>query len=145
MAGIPDADNYYWRYGQKLAEQVRGRQLSREEFRKFLVGQSDLRVVEILSDDPEATRTQEAQVVGQLAVKDNWQGQIYKLQDQLKASNNITSTLQGKADISDKLQKQVDDLTAKKPKISIIFRHSKIKGSSELLKKLEISLKLGIS
>ena len=113
MAGIPDADNYYWRYGQKLAEQVRGRQSSREEFRKFLVGQSDLRVVEILSDDPEATRTQEAQVVGQLAVKDNWQGQIYKLQDQLKASNNIISTLQGKADISDKLQKQVDDLTAK--------------------------------
>ena len=113
MAGIPDADNYYWRYGQKLAEQVRGRQLSREEFRKFLVGQSDLRVVEILSDDPEATRTQEAQVVGQLAVKDNWQGQIYKLQDQLKASNNIITTLQDKADISDKLQKQVDDLTAK--------------------------------
>lgn len=113
MAGIPDADNYYWRYGQKLAEQVRGRQLSREEFRKFLVGQSDLRVVEILSDDPEATRTQEAQVVGQLAVKDNWQGQIYKLQDQLKASNNIISTLQGKADISDSLQKKVDDLTAK--------------------------------
>jgi len=81
---IPDADNYYWRYGQKLATFVRGRQLSREEFRKFLVGKSDLNVVEILSDDPEADRTQQAQEVGQLAIRDNWQGQIYSLQDALK-------------------------------------------------------------
>ena len=118
MAGIPDADNYYWRYGQKLAEQVRGRQLSREEFRKYLVGQSDLRVVEILSDDPEATRTQQAQVVGQLAVKDNWQGQIYGLQDQLRKSNELIATLTAKADVSDSLQKKVDSLTAENQKLA---------------------------
>lgn len=81
---IPDADNYYWRYGQKLATFVRGRQLSRAEFRQHLVGKSDLTAVEILSDDPEADRTQQAQEVGQLAIRDNWQQQIYNLQDQLK-------------------------------------------------------------
>ena len=81
---IPDADNYYWRYGQKLATFVRGRQLSRAEFRQHIVGKSDLTAVEILSDDPEADRTQQAQEVGQLAIRDNWQQQIYNLQDQLK-------------------------------------------------------------
>lgn len=80
MSVIPDADNYYWRYGQKLAERLRGRQLSREEFRKHLVGKSDLTAVEILSDDPEADRVQHAQNVGMIAVKDDWQGQIYQLQ-----------------------------------------------------------------
>jgi len=58
---IPDADNYYWRYGQKLALLTRGRQLTRDEFRKHIVGQTDLRAVEILSDDPEADRAQAAQ------------------------------------------------------------------------------------
>ncbi len=81
---IPDADNYYWRYGQKLSTFVRGRQLSREEFRRHIVGKSDLTAVEILSDDPEADRTQQAQEVGQLAIRDNWQQQIYNLQDALK-------------------------------------------------------------
>lgn len=81
---IPDADNYYWRYGQKLATFVRGRQLSRDEFRRALVGKSDLTAVEILSDDVEADRTQQAQEVGQLAIRDNWQQQIYNLQDALK-------------------------------------------------------------
>ena len=81
---IPDADNYYWRYGQKLATFVRGRQLSRAEFRQHIVGKSDLGAVEVLSDDPEADRTQQAQEVGQLAIRDNWQQQIYNLQDALK-------------------------------------------------------------
>lgn len=82
---IPDQDNYYWRYGQKLATFVRGRQLSRDEFRQHIVGKSDLNAVEILSDDPEADRTQQAQEVGQLAIRDNWQQQIYNLIDQLKS------------------------------------------------------------
>ena len=73
---VQNADNYYWRYGVKLAEQIRGRQLSREEFNKYLAGQTDLRAIEILSDDPEADRALEAQKLGQLAIKDDWQGQI---------------------------------------------------------------------
>ena len=81
---IPDLDNYYWRYGQKLASQIRGRQLSREEFQQHLVGQTDLRAIEILSDDPEADAAQHAQEVGQLALQDNWQQQIYDLQKALQ-------------------------------------------------------------
>ncbi|NBU34394.1 CHAP domain-containing protein [bacterium] len=84
MAVIPDADNYYWRYGQKLAEQLRGRQLSRDEFRQHIVGQTDLRAVEILADDPEADQAQNWQNVGRVAVTDKWDQQIYNLQDQLK-------------------------------------------------------------
>lgn len=80
---IPDADNYYWRYGQDLAERLRGRQLSRDEFRQHLVGQTDLRAIEILSDDPEADTTQHAQTIGVVALRDNWQGQMYALQQQL--------------------------------------------------------------
>lgn len=122
MAGIPNANNYYWRYGQKLAEQVRGRQLSRTEFERFLVGQSDLRVVEILSDDPEADRALEAQRVGQLAIKDNWQGQIYSLvaqvnelnkrptQAQLDALNKQAGELKTSADAA---QEKADDAVAK--------------------------------
>lgn len=82
---IPDQDNYYWRFGQDLSMRIRGRALSREEFRKYIVGQSSLRAIEILSDDPEANAVQNWQNVGQVAVRDKWDKQIYTLQDQLKA------------------------------------------------------------
>lgn len=84
---VQNADNYYWRYGVKLAEQIRGRQLSREEFNKFLVGKTDLQAIEILSDDAEADRALQAQRVGQLAIKDDWQGQIYRLIAQVNDLN----------------------------------------------------------
>lgn len=82
---VPDQDNFYWRIGQDLALRIRGRQLSREEFRTYLVGQDTLRAIEILSDDPEATAVQHWQDVGQTAVRDKWDEQIYGLQDQVKA------------------------------------------------------------
>lgn len=120
---IPDADNYFWRYGQKLAERLRGRQLSRDEFRQHLVGKSDLRAIEILSDDPEADRIQEAQNVGVLALRDNWQGQINALQDsqnKLQAINNElnqTVTKLQTEDVNDKAAikaglDKIADLTA---------------------------------
>lgn len=103
---IPDADNYYWRYGQKLAEQVRGRQLSRAEFSQHIAGKTDLRAVEILSDDPEADRALDAQRLGQLAQRDNWQGQIYGLQAQVAELGKRPTQEQ-----LDALNKQVGDLT----------------------------------
>ena len=57
---IPDADNYYWRYN-KLMLQVRGRNMTRDEFRKNIVGVSDLTAVERISDNPESDRATEAQ------------------------------------------------------------------------------------
>jgi len=114
---IPDADNYYWRYGQDLAMRLRGRQLSRDEFRKYIVGQTDLRAVEILSDDPEATTAQNWQNVGQIAVRDKWDQQIYTLLDQVKAAQADADNWKQKAadqDIALKsLQTQIDDLTHK--------------------------------
>lgn len=83
---IPDLDNYYWRYGQDLATKLRGRQLTREEFRRHLVGKTDLQAIEILSDDPEAKTVQQWQEVGRVAVKDKWEQQIYDLQAKLKAA-----------------------------------------------------------
>lgn len=102
---IPDADNYYWRYGQKLALQLRGRELSREEFRKFIVGRTDLQAVETLSDDVEADRAQGWQNLGQLATKDNWQGQIYTLQAQVKGLSSRPTKEQ-----LDAANKKADDL-----------------------------------
>lgn len=117
MATIPDQDNYYWRYGQDLAMRLRGRQLSRDEFRKYIVGQTDLRAIEILSDDPEAQTVQHWQDVGQVAVRDKWDEQIYTLLDQLKAAQADGTAWKQKAadqDIALKsLQSQIDDLTHK--------------------------------
>ena len=102
---IPDADNYYSRYGQRLAMQVRGRQLSREEFRKYIVGKTDLQAVEILSDDPEADQAQHWQDVGRNAVKDRWDKQIYDLQKQVRD----LSTRPTRAEL-DALQQKADSL-----------------------------------
>lgn len=90
---IPDADNYYWRYGQDLAMRLRGRQLSRDEFKRYIVGQTDLRAIEILSDDPEATNAQHAQDVGTIAMRDNWQQQIYDLNGRATALQSQVSEL----------------------------------------------------
>ena len=125
---IPDTDNYYWRYGQDLAMRTRGRQISRDEFRKFIVGVSDLRAVEILSDDPEAAVAQNWQNVGRQAVKDKWDQQIYSLQDALKKSNTALEAAKSsdavKGDLekqlaaqikdNEKLAKQVTDLNVEK-------------------------------
>jgi hypothetical protein len=84
---IPDQDNYYWRYGQKTAQSIRGRQLSRAEFSKYIAGQTPTRALEILEDDPEAAAAANALTTGQVAVRDNWQGQI-------EASNKAKGELQ---------------------------------------------------
>jgi hypothetical protein len=83
---IEDKDNEYWRWN-KLGMQIRGRSLTRAEFRKSAVGKSWLRAMEILSDDKEANTATQMQDVGRLALKDKWQQQIYDLQDGLKKSN----------------------------------------------------------
>jgi septal ring factor EnvC (AmiA/AmiB activator) len=80
---INDADNEFARWHQ-LAMMIRGRELSRDEFRRSAVGLSWLHAMEILADDPEAQAALDAQSVGQIAARDNWQGQIGTLQSQLQ-------------------------------------------------------------
>lgn len=97
---IVNDDNNYARFN-KLHMQVRGRPVDRATFNAF-VGQSWLHAIEVFSDDPEANQHEQNANIGALAVKDNWQQQIYTLQDQNK-------TLQAQVD---SLAKQVKELQA---------------------------------
>lgn len=112
-AMIANSDNEYWRWN-KLFVQIRGRNASRQEFINAAVGQSWLRALEILSDDAEADAATNAQAVGQVAVRDKWDQQIYGLQDALKAANdNLTSLQRQIADLTTRPTKeQLDALTA---------------------------------
>lgn len=82
---INDSDGEYLRINALMVD-LRGRQLTRDEFRKFIVGQTWLKAVEIIQDSPEAQATRRAQEIGVVAIRDNWQGQIEtlkKLSDEL--------------------------------------------------------------
>ena len=120
MAGIPDADNYFGRYN-KLMLQVRGRNMTRDEFRKNIVGVSDLTAVERISDNVESDRATEAQqwalanratvekriVDLQKAVED-MSGKLSQANTQLTKQTEVVN--QKQAEISS-LQDQVADLT----------------------------------
>lgn len=80
---INDLDNEYARWHQ-LGLLIRGRTLTRDEFRASAVGRTWLQAIEILMDNPEAMIVQQWQNVGAVAVRDKWDQQIYQLQDQLK-------------------------------------------------------------
>jgi hypothetical protein len=104
---IRDTDNEYARWRQ-LAYQIRGRALSRDEFRQSAVGKTWLNTIEILSDDAEAHVATHAQEVGQVAIRDDWEGQINSL---LKQLNNIPADT---TEAEKKLQAIKDALGIKK-------------------------------
>ncbi|SDP32897.1 CHAP domain [Arthrobacter sp. ok909] len=119
---ITDADNEYWRWN-KLFRQIRGRDASRDEFRQAAVGRTWLQALEILSDDQEADAASHAQEVGQVAVRDDWQGQISglvtKVTDltaQAQAQGRTIDALHSEAAKSDSttagLNKQIETLEA---------------------------------
>jgi hypothetical protein len=87
---ITDTDAEFWRW-QKTGMYIRGRMLSRDEFRKSAVGLAWLKALEVLDDSPETDAVQHAQEIGQAALKDDWQGQIAALQNQLKAAQSGTT------------------------------------------------------
>ena len=106
-----------------------GRSLDRGIFVK-LVGSSWLRYVEIVGDSQEANNHEAAATVGAVALRDNWQQQIYTLQDQNKV-------LQGQVD---SLAKQVKELQAQ---IGTQTDDTKLlNGFGEILTKLIIRLGL---
>lgn len=104
---IPNDNNYYWRWGKKNAFFFRGRELSRPEFDKYIAGQNGTRATEILGDNPEADQTAADIRLGQLARRDNWQGQIYGLIDQVNSLNKRPTQEQ-----LDAITKQAADLQA---------------------------------
>lgn len=107
---IRDVDNEYGRWA-KLGRQIRGRNLSRSEFRKAAVGLTWLRAMEVLSDNPESNQNVEDGNLGRVARKDNWQGKITNL----TAKVNELNTRPTKAELdavkakADKLEQQVKD------------------------------------
>ena len=115
MAVIGSGENWYGRLS-KLHEQVRGRPLSRDVFNAF-VGTDLLTYVEAVSDDPEADAVQNYQNVGAVAVKDNWQQQIYTLQKQFADATKLANELQARLVASENttkaLTEKVDALNKK--------------------------------
>lgn len=89
---IPNDDNHYARWRQ-LGWFIRGRELSRQEFINAAVGRTWLNAMEILADNEEANAAQHAQSIGQVAVRDKWDQQIYGLQDQLKKAQEQIAEL----------------------------------------------------
>lgn len=88
---IVNDDNNYARFN-KLHMQVRGRPVDRATFNAF-VGKSWLTAIEVFSDDPEANQHEQNATIGAIAVKDNWQQQIYTLQDQNKELQGQVASL----------------------------------------------------
>lgn len=107
MAVIGSGDNWYARLS-KLHEQVRGRPLGRDVFNSF-VGKDLLTYVEAVSDDPEADAVQNYQNVGAVAVKDNWQQQIYTLQKQFADATKIANDLQARLVASENTTKALTE------------------------------------
>lgn len=73
---------------------LRGRTLDRAIFNQLVAnGTGWLKYVEILSDDPEANEWQRNAQVGQVARRDNWEGQINSLLAQLKQAQNLVNEM----------------------------------------------------
>lgn len=115
MAVIGSGENWYGRLS-KLHEQVRGRPLGRDVFNAF-VGKDLLTYVEAVSDDKEADAVQHYQNVGAVAVRDNWQQQIYTLQKQFadatKLANDLQARLVASENTTKALTEKVDALNKK--------------------------------
>ncbi|GAP53537.1 hypothetical protein AHiyo6_01020 [Arthrobacter sp. Hiyo6] len=118
---ITDSDNEFNRANDTFLR-IRGRVMSREEFQKNIVGLTWLRFIEVLVDgSQEANDAQHAQEVGQVAVRDNWQGQIGTLQTKVadlttqgQAQGHSIDILNGELTTADNtiadLNKQIKDL-----------------------------------
>lgn len=100
---INDLDNEYNRW-EKLGNQVRGRHLTRDEFRAAAVGKTWLRAIEILSDDPEADNAQVSQNVGGQAQREDWSGQITSLRSQVTSqTTQITELTTNATNLNDQI------------------------------------------
>lgn len=79
---IPNADNYYGRYNKAMAY-IRGREMSREEFNKNFVGNTDLRMLEAMLDDAEAEAQVNYASLGRRVTAENWSQQLTDLRTEL--------------------------------------------------------------
>ncbi|HRF69921.1 MAG TPA: peptidoglycan DD-metalloendopeptidase family protein [Candidatus Pelethenecus sp.] len=95
---IPDQDNYYWRYN-KAMQNIRGRQMTREEFRKNFVGRSHLTMLEAMLDNPEADKATDYQqwaLTNRASIEKrviDLQNMVADLDKKLKASSENVAAL----------------------------------------------------
>ena len=76
MAGVPDTDAWFSRFRQTM-QQMRGRDMTREEFRKNIVPARDpFDAVTAISDSPEAYQFTADGHLGQRARAENWEQKI---------------------------------------------------------------------
>jgi hypothetical protein len=103
---VLDTDLEYARW-EKLGRQIRGRSLTRDEFRSSAVGRTWLQAIEVLSDDAEADEALKDQELGHVARRDDWEGQINGLLAEVEKKPMDTS------DAEKKLQSIKDALDIK--------------------------------
>lgn len=83
VAIIQNADNWWWRLN-KLHLQVLGRPWGNRAELAWWAGKDTLTFIEQISDSKEADNALNWQTVGEVAVRDKWDQQIYDLQAALK-------------------------------------------------------------
>lgn len=89
---IPNADNYYNRY-RKAMQYIRGRDMSREEFNKNFVGNTDLRMLEAMLDSTEADAQVDYANWGRVAKNDKWDEQIRLGGEKIQLLENERDTI----------------------------------------------------
>lgn len=109
---IKDADNEFGRW-QKVGYQIRGRNLTRDEFRKAAVGKTWLNAIEILSDNVEADSATRWQEVGRIAVKDNWEKQIADLKAKLANAGGVDQATKDTINETNAIVKWIKDLLSR--------------------------------
>lgn len=108
---IQNADNWRGRVNRTVMA-FWGRPFTEAEFQS-VVGKDTLALLEILGDNPETDNNIHRAQVGQTAISGNWESEIGELSTQLQTTNDKLKEITPKAALSDKLQKQVSDLTKK--------------------------------
>lgn len=121
---ITNTDNEFNRWN-KTFTQVRGRSATRDEFVNAAVGRSWLSALEIISDNSEADEALSAQTVGQVAIRDDWQGQIEQLIQERVAHRSalahLTDELASTSTELTDIKLQLAELEKKQPVISDVI------------------------
>lgn len=112
---IPDQDNYYWRYN-KAMQNIRGRQMTREEFRKNFVGRSHLTMLEAMLDDPEADKATDFQqwaLTNRTSITKQVTDQATQIKDLQTQTTNLATQIKSLTETVASKGQEIIDLKAK--------------------------------
>ena len=133
---IPDQDNYYWRYN-KAMQNIRGRQMTREEFRKNFVGRSHLTMLEAMLDNPEADKATDYQqwaLTNRASIEKrviDLQNMVADLDKKLKASSeNVAALTKANEELNTKVKNLESQLAVQSEDTQLL------NGFGEFLRKL---------